>query len=127
MTSSGRSFESKRIVLVEDDPDVRHSLTMLLRARGFTVDVYRSGIELLSNRHLPDADCMLIDYKMPRLDGLELIKRLRQAGSTIPALLITGFFSNTLNTRALEAGFNGIVEKPSIGDSLISEIAEILG
>ena len=106
---------------------MRHSLTMLLRARGFSVDVYRSGIELLGNRHMPDADCMLIDYKMPRLDGLELIRRLRQAGSTIPALLITGFFSNTLSNRAKEAGFNGVVEKPSIGDSLISEIAGVMG
>ena len=126
MSSGDASLDSGKIVLVEDDDDVRRSLTLLLRARGFTVEVYRSGVELLSNRRLPDADCYVIDYKMPRIDGLELIAKLRAIGLTIPALLITGFFSNTLKARACEAGYHDVIEKPPLNRALMDAIDRIM-
>lgn len=115
-----------RIVLVEDDDDVRRSLTLLLRARGFSVDVYQSGMELFSNLTLPEPDCFLIDYKLPRMDGLELLQKIRARGSTSPALLITGYFSNTLESRAKDAGFHSVIEKPPTSSILLAKISAIL-
>lgn len=126
MTTVDLSLQTGKLVLVEDDDDVRHSLTLMLRARGYSVEVYRSGVELLSNRTLPEADCLLIDYKMPRLDGLELMTKLRTAGLTAPALMITGFFSNTLKSRAQAAGFTDIIEKPPPGNILLARIIELI-
>lgn len=123
MTIPTRPLESGHIVLVEDDENVRRSLTLLLRARGFTVEVYRNAMELLTNRSMPRADCYLIDYKMPRMDGLDLIKRLRELGVVAPALMITGFFSNTLKARAEAAGFSDVIEKPPLGDILMERLA----
>jgi two-component system response regulator FixJ len=96
---------------------------MMLRARGFTVEVYRSGVELLSNRTPIDAHCMLVDYKMPRVDGLTLLSRLREAGNVTPALMMTGFFSSTLIGRALDAGYSEVLEKPMHSASLMSWIS----
>ncbi len=126
MSLAPASLQHGRVLVVEDNDDVRRSLTLLLRARGFSLDAYRSGIELLSNRALPDADCLLIDYKMPRIDGIELITRIRAAGSTVPALMITGYFSNTLKRRACEAGFHDVLEKPAFGGHLAAQIADLI-
>ena len=126
MSAQRKPLESGRIVLVEDDEDVRRSLTLLLRARGFTVEVYRSGVELLSNRVMPQADCFLIDYKMPKIDGLELLSRLRESGVLAPALMITGFFSNTLKARAEAAGYSDVIEKPPAGNVVLERMNAVL-
>lgn len=86
------------------------------------MDVFRNGMELLSNRGLPQSDCILIDYKMPGLNGLELMTKLRDAGVVTPALMITGFFSNTLLARAKAAGFSDVIEKPSLEQGLLNKI-----
>lgn len=115
-----------RVVIIEDDENVRRSLTLVLRARGFAVEVYRSGVELLSNRTPIDAHCMIIDYKMPRVDGLALLERLRDAGNATPALMMTGFFSSTLRERALSVGYDDVLEKPMQGPTLLSWITETI-
>ncbi|MEO0465654.1 MAG: response regulator [Pseudomonadota bacterium] len=126
MSKPERPNCSGRLVLVEDDPDVRRSLTLMLRARGFSMDQYASGTELLSTRVLPIADGLLIDYKLPGINGIELLGRLRKAGQMAPALMITGFISTTLHARAAEAGFLDVIEKPSTGQVLVQRIFDIM-
>lgn len=122
MSAKAEYLHRLRVALVEDDEQVLRSLKMLLRARGFAVDAYRSGLELLSNHASLQVDCMLIDYKMPRLDGLELIQKLRDLGNTTPALMITGYFSSTLKDRAITAGYVDVVEKTSQPQDLLERI-----
>lgn len=119
--------ELRRVVLVEDDEYVRRSLTMLLRARGLAIDVYRGGVEFLSNRGPHGAHCLLIDFKMPGIDGLTLLERLRYQGDVTPALLLTGFYSNTLKARALEIGFANVLEKPTPPGLLLNQIEHAVG
>lgn len=102
-----------RLVLVEDDENVRRSMTMLLRARGFHIDAYRNGTEFLLMNGQHGGDCLLIDYKMPRIDGLELMRRTRKLNDQTPAIMITGYYSDSLKDRALAAGFANVLEKPS--------------
>lgn len=115
-----------RLVLVEDDDDVRKSLTLMLRGRGFSLDVFDSASQLLASGHMPDADCFLIDYKMPKLDGVTLLKTLREYGLQAPALLVTGFFSNDLMLSAKRAGFSDIIEKPPHPDQLVKCINSLV-
>ena len=102
-----------RLVLVEDDENVRRSMTMLLRARGFHIDAYRNATEFLLMNGQHGGDCLLIDYKMPRIDGLELMRRARNLNDQTPAIMITGYYSDSLKDRALAAGFANVLEKPS--------------
>ena len=132
MTNAARSLlkvnrdASSRLVLVEDDENVRRSMTMLLRARGFQIDAYRNGTEFLMMQGQHGGDCLLIDYKMPRIDGLEVMRRLRLLNDRTPGIMVTGFYSETLRNRALTAGYTDILEKPSTPGSLIEMIRETL-
>jgi len=116
-----------RLVLVEDDQDVRKSITLMLRGRGFSLDVFESGLQLLATGHLPQADCLLIDYKMPKVDGIELLKRLRGSGLKVPAILITGFYSDALKALAQRAGFSRVLEKPASADRMVEAIESLTG
>ena len=117
---------ASRLILVEDDENVRRSMTMLLRARGFQIDAYSNGTEFLMMQGQHGGDCLLIDYKMPRIDGLELMRRLRRQNDETPGIMVTGFYSETLRNRALTAGYTDILEKPSTPRSLIKMIRETL-
>lgn len=124
MSESFSLNDQGRVLIVEDDQEVRRALTLLLRARGYALDVFRSGHELLATQiSAAQSDCLLIDYKLPKIDGLKLLKRLREVGVKTPAYLITGYSSSTLNARALAAGFESVIEKPASGD----ELAELIG
>jgi len=117
------SSGSPNILLIEDHDEVRQSLTLVLRSNGYSVDAYRNGLELLSTRQSLSAQCALIDYKMPVVDGLELLTRLRARGFSKPALMITGVASTTLKARALAATFSGVLLKPLNPRELVEQIA----
>ena len=115
---SAPASSQKRIVLIEDDDSVRRSLTLILRLRGYLVDAFRSGVEYLAQVVRTDADIFLIDYKMPKLDGLELLERLRADGIKAPAFLITGFHAPGLSDKATRVGFTAVLEKPISGQQI---------
>lgn len=125
-SSARRVVQSARLVLVEDDESVRRSMTMFLRARGFQLETYRSGTEFLLMQGQHGGDCLLIDYKMPRLDGLEVMRRVRRLNDPTPGIMITGFYSDSLRRRALEAGFDEVLEKTTDPNALIAMIDDVI-
>ena len=127
-TSSTRMTDPApcRLILIEDDENVRRSTTMLLRAHGFHIDAYRSGTEFLLMNGQHGGDCLLIDYKMPRMDGLEVIRRARLQNDDTPAIMITGFYSNILQERALQMGYKFVVEKPAPPEQLLATIRKLV-
>jgi len=101
-------------------------MTMSLRARGFHIDAYRSGVEFLMMNGQHGGDCLIFDYKMPRIDGLELMRRTRDLDDYTPGIMITGFFSSSLQDRAILAGFKGILEKPVLPQYLEKVVLELV-
>ncbi|WP_454884211.1 response regulator [Sphingomonas oryzagri] len=101
-----------RILLVEDDSAVRRSLQLLLQARGYEVRAHASGATMLEDPACAQAACMVADYRLDGLDGLEVLSRLRAKGWAGPALLITAHPSVELADRAAAGGFAQIIEKP---------------
>jgi FixJ family two-component response regulator len=75
------------VVIVDDDPAIRNSLAFSLRTEGIGVLAYASGAELLKD--IPASGCLVIDYKLPGMTGLDLVAELRRRKIATPAILIT--------------------------------------
>jgi two-component system, LuxR family, response regulator FixJ len=114
------------VILVDDDAAVRKSLKFSLEAEGLSVDVYANGADLLDAPAPPRNACLVIDYVMPELDGIELLRRLRARGILAPAILITPQASAELRERAARTGFCEVIEKPLEDTSFYDSIRAAL-
>jgi two-component system response regulator FixJ len=107
------------IYVVDDDYDVRTSLRFLLETEGFDVRTFRSGVALLGSSTRNRADCLVVDYKMAEVDGLELATRLRRLHVSTPIILITGYPDTSISAKASSVGVHQVLLKPNLEDSLI--------
>jgi two-component system, LuxR family, response regulator FixJ len=114
------------ICVVDDDPDVLGSLQFLLETDGFDVRTFESGAALLKDSASHGADCFVVDYKMPRMNGLDLVSRLRSRDIVAPIILITGYLDKALPDRAANAGVRHVLRKPHLEESLPDHIREAL-
>jgi len=106
-----------KILVVDDDPGALRSVAANLASMGHRVDSAESGHEALLKiaSALPAKDApelLVTDFKMPGMDGLELIRRLRGSVPGLPAILITGYWSESLRREAAELGSCEYLEKP---------------
>jgi two-component system response regulator FixJ len=113
------------VVIVDDDPAVRNALAFSLQAEGFLVRSYASGMELLEDSPNAEAGCLVIDYQLPGMNGLDLLAELRRRHGAAPPLLITTHPSAAVRERAAATGA-ALVEKPLLGDALFQEIHAVL-
>jgi two-component system response regulator FixJ len=119
--SAGKALPPSRkstIYIVDDDFDVLKSLRFLLETEGFDVRTFRSGSALLGSRARHDADCLVIDYKMSGIDGLELVRRLRGLGIHTPIVVITGFIDGHFSEKARSVGVRQVLKKPDLAENL---------
>ncbi|GMO39526.1 MULTISPECIES: response regulator transcription factor [Bradyrhizobium] len=110
------------VYVVDDDAAVLGSLRFLLETDGFAVRTFRSGTALLNAGGSRGADCYVIDYKMPDINGIELAGRLREADDSTPVILITGYPDENISTRAAAAGVKDVVLKPLLDENLVKRI-----
>jgi len=110
------------VYVVDDDTDVLGSLRFLLETDGFNVRTFRSGPAMLSGSGAADADCFVIDYKMPAMSGIDLANRLRNRHVGTPIILITGYPDESIKEKAAAAGIRHVLLKPHLEDSLIGRI-----
>jgi two-component system, LuxR family, response regulator FixJ len=107
------------IYVVDDDHDVLTSLRFLLETEGFDVCTFRSGPALLGSSTRQNADCLIVDYKMAGIDGLELAQRLRRLDVSTPIVMITGYPDENITTKAYSAGVRQVLLKPYLEDNLV--------
>ena len=109
------------IFVVDDDPGALNSLRFLLESEGYTVVTFRNGRDLLAIFPEADPSCVVIDYKMPNMNGLEVVLRLRQLEIDVPVILVTGHPDPVIRRKAREAGVE-LIEKPLSQDVLLAAI-----
>ena len=103
--------DKTHILVVDNDRAVRDSLKFALQLEGLAVDALASGPDLLGRQHLT-ADCLVLDCKMPEMDGFAVMAELAARGVAIPTILITAPLTKALRQQAQQAGAVGILEKP---------------
>jgi two-component system response regulator FixJ len=116
------SLTKSTVYVVDDDPDVLGSLRFLLETDGFEVRTFRSAAALLSALASNPADCFVIDYKMPSMNGIDLARRLRSQDIDAPIILITGYPDGSISLKAASAGVQYVLLKPHLEESLAAQI-----
>ncbi|WP_298109014.1 response regulator [Bradyrhizobium sp.] len=114
------------IHVVEDDGAMRESLVELLEESGYMVRGYRRAEELLARGTAIEPGCIVSDVRMPGMDGLTLLRRLRAGGSTMPLILITGHGDVSMAVAAMKAGAVDFLEKPFEADALLDALVTAL-
>jgi len=114
------------ISVVDDDESMRDSLRSLLRSVGLDVRAFASAEEFLSSDHLRHTDCLVVDVRMPGMDGLQLQQQLLATGFEIPVIFITAHGDEPLRARALRAGAVAYLPKPFDEDALMHAIRAAL-
>lgn len=113
------------ILVVDDDAALRNSLEFILRIEGYTVRAYARASELLGEADLPTRGCMIVDQRLPDIEGLKLIDALRSRRIWLPAILVTTNPTRALRRDAADANVS-IVEKPFLTGTLFQRIDVLL-
>ncbi|SFN82711.1 response regulator transcription factor [Sphingomonas sp. OK281] len=116
----------RTVHIVDDDEAIRQSVSFLLRKAGYAVETYPSGTHFLKSVTRETRGCLLLDVRMPDLDGLEVQARLARSGNTLPVIMLTGHGDVTLAVRAIKAGAIEFLEKPFERNVLLAAIETAL-
>ena len=114
--------KSRTIHLVDDDEAIRRSASFMLRTSGYLVKTYASGIEFLEGAAEAAPGCVLLDVRMPGMDGLEVQKALRERGIFLPVIVMTGHGDIGVAVQAMKGGAVDFIEKPFEKSTLIGAI-----
>src|SRR5579875_284975 len=113
------------IALVDDDRNILTSVAMALEAEGFTVRSYTDGAEALKGLSTQPADLAILDIKMPRMDGMELLGRLRK-DSAMPVIFLTSKDDEVDEVLGLRMGADDYIKKPFSQRLLVERIRTLL-
>jgi two-component system response regulator FixJ len=102
----------RTVHLVDDDEAIRRSASFMLRTSGMVVKTYASGSELLAAAKELEPGCILLDVRMPGMDGLEVQKALKERDLLLPVIVMTGHGDVSVAVQAMKAGGVDFIEKP---------------
>ena len=100
------------VYLVDDDEAVRRSTNFMLKTSGYKVETYVSGIAFLKDARHAEPGCVLLDVRMPEMDGLAVQKELKARGIDLPVIVMTGHGDVSVAVEAMKAGAVDFIEKP---------------
>src|SRR5271169_1359611 len=114
-----------RILIIEDEPDLLRSLAQAFREEGYAVDSANNGADGLFNAESYDYDAIVLDVMLPKLDGWEVLKRLRKTKKT-PVLMLTARDQTRDRVKGLDSGADDYLVKPFDLDELFARLRAII-
>jgi two-component system response regulator TtrR len=117
---------SQTVYIVDDNPAVRDSLTMLMSAEGLAIQAFASAAEFLAICCVEMRGCCVLDIQMPQMSGMELQRQLIERGITIPIIFLTGHGDIPLASSAFRSGAFDFLEKPFAIDTLLERVRQAL-
>jgi CheY-like chemotaxis protein len=115
------------VAIVDDDIAVGNAIEVLMRSVGLIAKAFSSGEEFLRSPELSRTGCLVVDFDMPKMSGLDLHNNLSRLGNEIPTVLITAYPSDGIRARALQAGIICYLPKPFDESDLLNCIQAALG
>lgn len=120
--SPGKTF----VFVVDDDASVRKGLKRLLQLAGYAVETFASATEFLAHSPAERPACLLLDVRLPDMDGLELQELLASEKDDLPVVFMTGHGDIPMSVRAMKAGAVDFITKPLMKESLLPAIETAL-
>jgi FixJ family two-component response regulator len=120
------STKRNKIAIIDDDPSILRGLKRLLDAFDFTTEVFSSAEAFLDCDHASNVACIVLDINLGGISGIEMQRRLRKMGSTIPVIFMTALDSTTARREALDVGCAAYLPKPFSGHVLIDSIRKVV-
>ena len=115
----------RRVIhIVDDEEAIRRSASFMLKTSGFDVQTWPSGVAFLKEARSAASGCVLLDVRMPEMDGLEVQQALIEHGVAMPVIVLTGHGDITIAVRAMKAGAVDFLEKPFEKARLLDAIEE---
>lgn len=113
-----------KVFVIDDDPEVRWSIQALLKAAGLPSESFGTAEEFLSNEEAEGPGCLVLDVSLPGVDGLELQRKLADAGVHIPIIFITGYGDIPMTVKAIKSGAVEFLTKPFLEQDLLNAIQQ---
>jgi two-component system response regulator FixJ len=118
--------EQRIVHLIDDDAALRDAVGLLLRAEGFRVHPYDSAMAFLKAASANAEGCVLTDVRMPRMNGIELIAKMKEERISIPVVVLTAHADVPLAVEAMKLGAVDLLEKPFEDEALIAAVRAAL-
>lgn len=115
-------MSNRTVFLVDDDEAIRHSASFMLRHAGFLVKTFPDGMSFLEDVSADHEGCILLDVRMPGMDGLAVQSALNQRGITMPIIILTGHGDVPVAVEAMKGGAIEFLEKPYEKQTLVAAI-----
>jgi two-component system OmpR family response regulator len=115
-----------RVLLVEDEPAIARDIAAALGETGYVVDIARDGEDGWFKASTEDYDAVVLDLGLPKLDGLSVVRRLREEASTVPILVLTARGSWMQRVEGIDAGADDYLTKPFEMEELVARLAALL-
>jgi DNA-binding NtrC family response regulator len=116
----------KRVLVIDDESIVRVSCQRILIPEGYEVQLASSGMEGLAYLQREPFDLVLLDLKMPDMDGVEVLQEIKEKWPDIPIIIITGYNTIQAAEQMIGLGASSFIEKPFKPDTLLSAVKKLL-
>jgi two-component system response regulator FixJ len=114
------------VYVVDDDEAVRDSLGLLLEAHGIGCQTFESAADFLRAYQPGTGACLVLDIRMPGMNGVEMLEKLRGKGLDLPVVMMSGHADDALAARAIAAGARAVVSKPFRDHALLTAIKDAI-
>jgi FixJ family two-component response regulator len=126
LLAPARAAPGPVVCVVDDDPAVRESMTRLIVAQGWTATAFASAHEFLERQPLAAIGCVLLDYQMPGMTGLELQQKLAAYGAAPPIVFLTGHGELAAGVHAMKLGAMDFLAKPADAELVVAAVRKAL-
>ncbi len=119
-------MSSEQVYIVDDDPDVREATSFLVTTAGYAAEAFETPDELLGRIARDNAGCLILDVRLPGMNGLELQRELAEREIRMPIIFITGHGDIPMAVEAVNAGALDFLEKPFDNEALLARVEEAI-